>query len=80
MLSEEVRGIKDAGGTPEVTWRILQRSKAYTPQSRRCTLCLIEMLAIAEHEGRDILNKRSEIVVKCEHQLMYQPSIRDTED
>ena len=34
MLSEEVWRIKEAGGTPEVTWRILQRSKAYTPQAR----------------------------------------------
>ena len=80
MLSEEVWRIKDAGGTPEVTWRILQRSKAYTPQSRRCTLCLTEKLAIAEHEGRDILNKRSEIVAKCRHQFKYQLSNKVTEE
>ena len=80
MLSEEVWRIKDAGGTPEVTWRILQRSKAYTPQSRRCALCLTEKLAIAEHEGRDILNKRSEIVAKCRHQFKYQLSNKVTEE
>ena len=70
MLSEEDWRIKDAG----VTWRILQRSKEYTPQARRCALCLTEKLAIAEHEGRDILNKRSEIVAKCRHQLKYELS------
>ena len=80
MLSEEVWRIKEAGGTPEVTWRILQKSKSYTPQARRCALCLTEKLAIAEHEGRDMLNKRSEIVAKCRHQFMYELANKDNDN
>ena len=33
-LSEEVWRIKDAGGTPQVTWTILDKCKAYTPALR----------------------------------------------
>ena len=80
MLSEVVWGIKDAGRTPEVTWRILEETKAYIPQARRCALCLTEKLAIAEHEGRDILNKRSEIVAKCRHQFKYELSNKNTDN
>ena len=77
-LSEEVWRIKEAGGTPLVTWKILKKSKTYNPQAKRCALCLTEKLAIAEHEGKDILNKRSEIVAKCRHQLKYQLTQIDT--
>ena len=80
MLSEEVWRIKELGGTPQVTWKILQKSKTYNPQARRCALCLTEKLAIAEHEGKDILNKRSEIVAKCRHQLKYQLAQIDSKD
>ena len=79
-LSEEVWRIKEAGGTPLVTWKILKKSKTYNPQAKRCALCLTEKLAIAEHEGKDILNKRSEIVAKCRHQLKYQLAQIDTKD
>ena len=79
-LSEEVWRIKELGGNPQVTWKILQKSKTYNPQARRCALCLTEKLAIAEHEGKDILNKRSEIVAKCRHQLKYQLAQIDSKD
>ena len=79
-LSEEVWRIKDAGGTPQVTWTILDKCKAYTPQAKRCALCLTEKLAIAEHEGSDMLNKRSEIVAKCRHTLKYELAQKDTKD
>ena len=34
--------------------------------------CLHEKLAIAEHEGNDMLNKKSENVAKCMHQRKYE--------
>ena len=72
--------IKDEGGTPQLTWKILEKCKAYTPQSKRCALCLTEKLAIAEHEGNDMLNKRSEIVAKCRHTLKIELAQKDTKD
>ena len=79
-LSEEVRRIKELGGIPQVTWKILLKSKSQNPQARRCALCLTEKLAIAEHEGKDILNKRLEKVAKCGNQLKYQLAQIDSKD
>ena len=79
-LSEEVWKIKDAGGTPQVTWKILEKSKSYNPQAKRCALCLTEKLAIAEHEENNLLNKRSEIVAKCRHMLKFELAQKDTKD
>ena len=61
---------KDQGGTPKVTW--IRRAKTYNPNTKRCTLCHHEKLAIAEHEGNDMLDKRSETVAKCMHQRKYE--------
>ena len=79
-LSEEIWKIREAGGIPQVTWKILKRRKSYKLQAKRCALCLTERLAIAEHRGRDILNKRSEIVAKYRHQLKYQLAKIDSKD
>ena len=79
-LSEQISKIKEAGGTPQVIWKILERSKSYNPQAKRCALCLTEKLAIAKHKGKDILNKRSEVVAKCRHQLKYQVPQIDSKD
>ena len=76
-LSKEIWRIKDLGGTPEVSWEILRRTKTYNPKTKRCALCLHEKLAIAEHEGNDMLNKRSEAVAKCMHQNKYALSKLD---
>ena len=76
-LSKEIWRIKDKGGTFTVNWKILRKAKAYNPRSKRCMLCLTEKLAIAEHEGRDMLNKRSEAVAKCRHQSKYALSSVD---
>ena len=79
-LSKEVWNVKDAGGTPVITWRILQKSRTYNPTAQRCALCLTEKLAIAEHTGKDLLNKRSEVVAKCRHQFKYQLENIDSKD
>ena len=63
-LTKEIWRIKDEGGIPEVKWRIVRKTKTYNPKSKRCALCLHEKLGIAEHSGRDMLNKRSEAVAK----------------
>ena len=70
-LTKEIWRIKDNDGIPQVTWSILRKSKTYNPRAKRCMLCLTEKLAIAEHEGRDMLNTRSEVVAKCIHQNKF---------
>ena len=43
----------------------------YTPESKRCLLCLAEKFEIANYPGDNLLNKRSEIVAKCRHRRKH---------
>ena len=79
-LSKEIWKIKNVGGTPDIKWKILKKSTSYNPKTKKCMLCLSEKLAIAEHEGRDLLNKRSEIIAKCRHQTKFTLLSIDTND
>ena len=66
-LSKEVWEIKKMGGNFRVEWKIIKQVKDYNPATKRCALCLAEKLSILEHEGNNLLNKRSEIISKCRH-------------
>ena len=74
-LSVELWKIKESNGTPIVTWRIIKNAKAYTPESKRCSLCMNENFEIANYSGLNLLNKRSEIIAKCrrrrKHMLLH---------
>ena len=79
-LSNEYWKVKEKGGNPKVTWRILKKCSAYNPESKRCLLCISEKLEIAEYNGDNILNKRSEVVSKCRHQNKYALAKFDSND
>ena len=70
-LSKEVWKIKNKGGEYNIKWRIIKQYPAYNPSNKKCTLCLNEKLAILEHKGNNLLNKRSEIVSTCRHKYKY---------
>ena len=46
---------------PSITWRIVSKKSAYTPESDRCPLCLQEKYKIANYPGKNFLNKRTEL-------------------
>ena len=52
----------------------------YSPQTKRCLLCFNEKLGIAAYKEQNLLNKRNEIVSKCQHQLKYALDRFDTKD
>ena len=64
--------LKRAGIAHQVNWRILQRAREYSINSKRCNLCLTEKLLIAKANKATLLNKRSEIASKCRHQMKHQ--------
>ena len=66
-LSAEYWRLKDLNGNPSVTWRILRYARSYDPSSKICELCLREKFEIANYPGRNLLNKRTEVVAKCRH-------------
>ncbi|XP_066929005.1 uncharacterized protein [Clytia hemisphaerica] len=52
-LSAEVWRIKDLNGQPTVSWRTIRKSKAFTPDTKRCNLCLAEKFEIANYPDQD---------------------------
>ena len=70
-LSKEVWTVRNKGGHHNIRWRIIRQHPNYNPTTKRCALCLNEKLEILQYEGNNQLNKRSEIVSKCRHQLCY---------
>ena len=70
-LSKEVWKIKNKGGEYNIKWQIIKQYPAYNPSNKKCALCLNEKLAILEHKGNNLLNKRSEIVSTCRHKHKY---------
>ena len=71
-LSTEVWRIKESNGIPTIVWRALRKSKAFTPESGRCALCEAEKFEIVNFPGRNLLNKRSEIIAKCRHRRKFE--------
>ena len=69
-ISKEVWKIKDQGGDYNIQWRIIGHAPSYNPVSKKCNLCTIEKLYIAEHLGT-LINKRDELVCKCRHRRKY---------
>ena len=59
------------GGDFHIEWRIIGHAPAYNPITRKCSLCTIEKLYIAEHINENLLNKRDELVSKCRHRRKY---------
>ena len=79
-LSNEVWRMKKSGQTQVITWKIVQRCSSYSPNPKRCYLCLHEKLEIATYRGNNLLNKKTELISKCRHQNKYTLSKYDTKD
>ena len=75
-LSKEVWKIKEMGGNFRVEWKIIKQVRDYNPAIKRCALCLAEKLSILDHEGHNLLNKRSEIISKCRHRNKHMLSYK----
>ena len=71
-LSKEIWRIKEKGGTFQIKWSKISNHASYTPEVGKCNLCLHEKVAIALHEGKNLLNKRNEIISRCRHRLKYK--------
>ena len=70
-LSKAFWKIKEKNENPTVRWRIMCHKRAYTPETNNCSLCLQEKFEIATFPGRNLLNKRTEIIAKCRHRRKF---------
>ena len=71
-LSAEYWRIKDNNFTPSVNWRVIRKAAAYTPETKKCRLCLSEKTEIACYPDTNLLNKRSEVIAKCRHRRKHK--------
>lgn len=71
-LSKEVWRIKRNGGEFHIKWTKEATCKSYRPEMKRCRLCDIEKLEIALYDGKNLLNKRNEIISRCRHRFKYK--------
>ena len=71
-LSTEYRNLKMKQLNPQISWKIKEIYKSYSPTSKRCNPCLTEKLEILDDPDKNLLNKRSEIISQCRHKNKYR--------
>jgi hypothetical protein len=71
-LSTYIWKLKDQNINYTIKWKILKKSKAYSPTTKKCNLCLDEKLLILKNSNNPaFLNKRSELFGKCRHRRKH---------
>ncbi len=66
-LSKYIWKLKDKQIKFNIRWKIVARSKAYSPGSRSCNLCLREKYYIICKPEMSTLNNRNELATECRH-------------
>ena len=66
-LSSHVWDLKDKGLSYDVSWRLKDRSTAFSPITKKCRICLKEKFHILYKQDGASLNRRSEIFNTCRH-------------
>ena len=67
-----VWAIKNAEGSSQITWNIVNQSTPYKCGSAICNLCLLEKLEIFEANPNDLLNKHLKLILKCHHHSKFK--------
>ena len=76
-LSKHVWSLKESNRAFQISWSIVRRSKISINSSGYCNLCQAEKLAIIDHSGPNLLNKRSEILASCRHQNKVKTKMKE---
>lgn len=71
MLSQYVWKLKDSNIGYTLQWKIIDRGKPYTPESKICRLCLKEKYYILCQPHMSSLNSRSELCSECRHRKKH---------
>ena len=72
-LSNHIWNLKQEGTNFELKWRILAKSKPYSPSSKVCNLCNSEIFFIL-YKKLGSLNQRNEIFGYCQHKPYFKLS------
>ena len=70
-LSKFVWEVKEKNRDFEIQRSIKRRAKPYTSGTKTCNLCLAEKMEILKADKKLVLNKRSELISKCQHENKF---------
>ena len=70
-LSKYIWTLKERNTDYKMTWKILGRAQAYSNQTKKCNLCLLEKFYIICHPDQATLNKKSELISHCRHMKKF---------
>ena len=71
-LSAYIWKLKREGVNFDLSWKIVSKSNAYNPSSKKCCLCLNEKYFIIYKSEMATLNKRHEFFTPCPHKKKYK--------
>ena len=75
-LSRYVWDLKNQGSQPNITWKLIDRGKPFSPVTGVCQLCTKEKFYIMYKQEMAELNSRNEIFNHCRHMksaLLFKP-------
>jgi hypothetical protein len=70
-LSKYIWKLKQNGRHFTWTWSILRHAAPYSSGGKQCSLCTEDKLCILKANKKLVLNSRSEIFTKCQHQKRF---------
>ena len=70
-LSKYMWQLKEKKKEFTITWKIIEKARAYTNISKRCNLCIAEKFFIICKPEMATLNKRNELLSTCRHRRKY---------
>ena len=80
-LSAHIWKIKNENKRYEISWKILEHAKPFTPTNEQCALCTAEKKIIIYQPENATLNTRNELGAHCKHKqsrlLFKKPRLKD---
>ena len=70
-LSNYIWELKEKNIPFKISWKIIQKAKAYSNITKRCNLCIAEKFNIICKPDLCSLNKRNELATNCKHTWKY---------
>ena len=58
----------------DIIFKLIENKPAYTPERKKCDLCISESYHILFSSLENIINKKSEITNKCRHRSRFRIS------
>ena len=66
-LSKFIWGLKEKGSNYTISWNVAAKAFPYKCGTRQCDLCLTEKTCIVHANPKGLLNKGTELILKCRH-------------